>query len=177
MLAPRAGAETWQLSLDPAATRIAFTLPARLHTVRGTFALERAELRFDPDSGEANGEIVVDATSGDTGIDARDRVMHEEVLASAQHPEMALRLARIEVRERGADRLAGVAHGVFRVRGGEHPIAVRFEGTRSGGEARITARFDVPWVAWGLPDPSTFLLWVEKTLAVEVTSRGRLAGR
>ncbi len=174
-LAPlRVRAEPLLLTFDPAQTRIAFTLEARLHTVRGSFSLLAGELRFDPDTGEAAGEIRVDARSGDTGIDARDRVMHEEVLASAQHPELVLRIARIEVQERGENRLAGAAHGSFLVRSVSHPVALRFEGTRNGERARVSAHFEVPWVAFGLPDPSNFVLRVEPTLAVEVSAAASL---
>ena len=61
-----------------------------------------------------------------------------------------------------------------RVRGASHPIAVAFEGTRDGADARVEAHFTVPWVAWGLPDPSNWLLSVEKTLEVRIETRGAL---
>lgn len=167
-------AEPFRLVLDSAATEISFTLGARLHTVRGHFSLAAGEVAFDPDTGAASGEIRVDARSGDTGIDRRDRVMHEEVLDSAHHPLLVLRPERIEVSRREADALAGTLFGRFELRGVSHPIAISFEGTRRGERAELTARFDVPWVAWGLPDPSNALLSVEKTLAVSVSARGRL---
>jgi polyisoprenoid-binding protein YceI len=173
--APPALAEPFRLVLDPAATEISFTLGARLHTVRGRFALAAGELRFDPDTGAASGEIRVDARSGDTGIDRRDRVMHEQVLDSAAHPLLVLRPERIEVARREPDALAGTLLGRFEVRGGSHPIELAFEGAREGGRARVAVRFDVPWVAWGLPDPSSFVLRVEKTLAVSVSAAGTLA--
>ena len=169
-----AAAEPFRLVLDPAATEVSFTLGARLHTVRGRFALAAGELRFDPDSGAASGEIRVDARSGDTGIGRRDRVMHEEVLDSARHPLLVLRPERIEVARREADALSGRLFGRFEVRGGSHPIALDFKGTRTGERARVSARFDVPWVAWGLPDPSNAILRVDDVLAVEVRAGGEL---
>jgi polyisoprenoid-binding protein YceI len=161
-------AEPFRLVLDPAATEISFTLGARLHTVRGSFALVTGELAFDPDSSAASGEIRVDARSGDTGIDRRDRVMHEEVLDSARHPLLLFRPERVDVLERGPDALAGRLFGRFEVRGVSHPLALSFEGTRTGERGAVTVRFDVPWVAWGLPDPSNALLSVDDKLAVEV---------
>ncbi len=174
-LAPAAHAEPFRLVLDPAATEISFTLGARFHTVRGRFALAAGELAFDPDTGAASGEIRVDATSGDTGIDRRDHVMHEDVLDSAHHPLLVLRPERIEVKRRSADALAGTLFGSFEVRGASHPISLAFEGTRSGERARVTVTFDVPWVAWGLPNPSNVLLSVDDTLAVSVSAAGTLA--
>jgi polyisoprenoid-binding protein YceI len=172
-----AAAEPYRLVLDPAATEISFTLGARLHTVRGRFALAAGELVFDPETGAASGEIRVDARSGDTGIDRRDRVMHEEVLDSARHPLLVLRPERIEVSRESADVLAGTLFGRFEVRGGRHPVALAFEGSRQGERARVSVRFEVPWVAWGLPNPSNALLRVGETLAVEVSAGGRLAPR
>jgi polyisoprenoid-binding protein YceI len=169
-----AAAEPLRLVLDPAATEIRFTLPARLHTVRGRFALASGEIRFDPETGAAGGEIRVDARSGDTGIARRDRVMHEDVLDSARRPWLVLRPERITVARRSKGALAGTLIGTFEVRGASHPIEVAFEGMRESDAARITVRFDVPWVAWGLPDPSNLVLAVDDVLAVEVSARGRL---
>jgi polyisoprenoid-binding protein YceI len=168
-------AEPWRIVLDPAATRIGFTLGARLHTVRGTFALTAGELVFDPDTGAASGEIRVDARSGDTGIDRRDRVMHEEVLDSAHHPLLVLRPERLQAAERGADALSGRMFGRFEVRGAAHPLALDFEGRRAGERAEVRVRFDVPWVAWGLPDPSNAILSVDDVLKVQVEARGTIA--
>jgi polyisoprenoid-binding protein YceI len=169
-----AAAEPFRLVLDPAAADISFTLGARLHTVRGRFALAAGEVAFDPDTGAASGEIRVDARSGDTGIDRRDRVMHEEVLDSAHHSLLVLRPERIDVTRREADALAGTLHGRFEVRGASHPIELAFEGSRQGARARVGVRFDVPWVAWGLPNPSNLLLRVDETLAVTVSAGGTL---
>jgi polyisoprenoid-binding protein YceI len=173
-VASHARAEPFRLVLDPTATEIGFTLGARLHTVRGRFALASGEVRFDPETGAASGEIRVDAKSGDTGVAQRDRVMHEEVLDSAAHPLLVLRPERLEVTKREADAVAGRLFGSFEVRGARHPITLDLGATRSGERARVTVRFDVPWVAWGLPDPSNFVLRVEKTLAVEVSAGGTL---
>lgn len=170
-----ARAEPYRLVLDPEATRVAFTLGATLHTVEGTFAMQSGEVGFDPDTGEATGRIVVDARSGDTGNARRDRVMHEEVLASAEYPVLLLVPERIDVSRRGPDAIAGTLTGQFEVRGSRHPVTVSFDGSRDGTAARMEARFAVPWVAWGLPDPSNWLLSVAKSLDVAVDSRGVLS--
>ena len=68
-----------------------------------------------------------------------------------------------------------VLEGQFEVRGDRHPITLTFEGSREGTAARVEARFAVPWVAWGLPDPGNFLLSVDKSLDVVVESRGVLS--
>jgi polyisoprenoid-binding protein YceI len=174
-LAAPAAAEPYRLTLDPAATEIAFTLGATLHTVRGNFALASGEVAFDPDTGAASGEVRVDARSGDTGIDRRDRVMHEEVLDSPRHALLVLLPERLEVTRRDADALAGRLFAQMEVRGERHPLTLDFEGTRRAGAGEVRLRFDVPWLAWGLPDPSNVVLRVDEVIAVEVTTRGALA--
>jgi len=65
-LAPALRAQEAVVTLDPAATKIDFTLGATLHTVHGTFKLKSGEIRFDPATGKASGAVIVDATSGYT---------------------------------------------------------------------------------------------------------------
>jgi len=59
--------------LDPRKTTIAVTLGASLHAVHGTFRAARGNILFDPAAGAASGSIVVDATSGATGVRATTR--------------------------------------------------------------------------------------------------------
>src|ERR1700722_711730 len=76
------------LELDPSKTLIEFRLPGPLHTIHGTFKLERGTIIADPATGKAGGSIVVDARSGDTGIGARDNEMQESVLEAQRYPEI-----------------------------------------------------------------------------------------
>src|SRR5258708_37096840 len=96
-LGSAAAAQDTAFQLDPAQTSVKFTLGDVLHTVRGTFQLKRGGLQFEPASGKISGEIVVDATSGESGSGMRDRKMHKEVLESEQYPEISFRPDRIEV--------------------------------------------------------------------------------
>ena len=50
------------LVIDPAQTKVEFTLGGLLHTVHGTFQLKRGTLRFDPQSGSASGDHVCRAS-------------------------------------------------------------------------------------------------------------------
>ena len=59
------------------------------------FKLKHGALQLDP-AGKISGEIVVDATSGDSGSGMRDRKMHKEVLESERYPEISFRPDRVE---------------------------------------------------------------------------------
>src|SRR5215467_5761744 len=90
-LTPKATAAPAQdiLVLDPVRSHVAFTLHGNLHTVHGTFALKRGSLRVDPKTGLAQGEFVIDATSGGSNDKLRDDKMKDGILEVAQYPEIS----------------------------------------------------------------------------------------
>ncbi len=83
-----AAAQQLQITLDPAQTKIKWTLGDSLHTVEGTFKLKSGSIVFDPKTGDASGQIVVDAKSGESGNGKRDAKMQKEVLESERFPEI-----------------------------------------------------------------------------------------
>jgi polyisoprenoid-binding protein YceI len=163
-------AEQVDLTFDPARTTIDFTLDATMHKVHGTFQLVRGTVRYDPETGEASGRIVVDARSGDTGNAKRDRDMHGKVLKSEAHPEIVLVPERVvgDLPSEGSNDMTVV--GGFRIGGARHTIEIPIAVVVHGNDAEIKARFEVPFVEWGLEDPSKFLLRVAKEVAVTVTT-------
>ena len=92
--------QTREISLNfvPAKTSVNFTLGDVLHTVHGSFNVKSGNVHFDPASNKISGEILVDAASGHSGSDGRDKKMHSEVLESARYPEIAFRPDRVEGR-------------------------------------------------------------------------------
>jgi polyisoprenoid-binding protein YceI len=167
---------TWRLSLDPAATEITFELGATLHTVRGRFTLRSGDLAFDPDTGAIRGRVVVDATSGDTGNERRDRVMHVDVLESARHPDFLLVPRAIADPVREADGLRGTLEATLSIRDTPHAIAIPIVARRTAaGRGEVSGSVEIPWVAWGMHDPSNFVLRVDKTLTVRFRAEGTLS--
>lgn len=160
--------QTVALRIDPAQTQVEFTLGAVLHTVHGTFRLERGEIRFDPATGSASGELVVDATSAQSGNDARDKDMHTKVLESGRYPEIVFRPDRVvgKVAAQGPSQVR--LHGIFSIHGAEHEIEIPAEVEAAGGQYRATVKFSVPFVEWGMKDPSTLFLRVDKRVDITI---------
>jgi polyisoprenoid-binding protein YceI len=156
------------LRIEPAQTQVEFTLGAVLHTVHGTFRLKRGEMRFDPAGGSASGELVVDATSAESGDGARDKHMHKDVLESDRYPEIIFRPDRVvgKVAAQGASQVR--LHGVFSIHGAEHEVELPADVEAGGGQYRATVKFSVPFVQWGMKDPSTMFLRVEKHVDVTI---------
>jgi polyisoprenoid-binding protein YceI len=119
--------------------------------------------------------IVVDLARGETGHRRRDRNMHRDVLRTARFPAAAFRPERLEgeVPASGEGRLT--LHGRVELLGVEHELAIPATVVRDGDRLEIRARFRVPYVEWGVPDPSTPMLRVEEHVDVEVRAVGRLA--
>src|SRR6202047_2620199 len=84
------------LTLDPTQSRVHWTVDSTLHTVHGTFALKSGTVHFDPETGKAGGEIVVAATSGESGSKSRDARMHKEILETPSYPEVIFRPTQVE---------------------------------------------------------------------------------
>ena len=146
-----------------------------LHTVHGTFQLRHGDIVFDNETGKAGGEVVVDATSGESGSGTRDGRMHKNVLESAKYPDVSFTPDHLE----GKVELTGVSnvklHGTFRIHGGAHEITVPVKVTANGGSLDAEIKFEVPFVAWGMKDPSTLILRVNKSVEIVLRATGRLS--
>ncbi len=83
--APQPPANEIVLGIDPVQSKVHWTLESTVHTVHGSFAFKKGNLQLNTSTGKTSGEIVVDAASGNSGNDSRDKKMHKEVLESARY--------------------------------------------------------------------------------------------
>jgi polyisoprenoid-binding protein YceI len=160
------------ITLDPSTTSIRWTLDTTAHTVHGTFKLKNGAFKIDPATGGVNGEIVVDAASGDSGDSARDKHMHSAVLESAQYPTIAFRPTHIDGKIDLAATGSVVVDGILNLHGQDHPMKITVDLHPHGVGVALATHFTVPFIAWGLKDPSTFIFRTGKqvTLDVEATA-------
>src|ERR1700719_1379121 len=130
------------LSLDPAQSIVHWTVDSSLHTVHGTFALKRGNLHFDPETGKAGGEIVVSATSGESGNNSRDSRMHKEILETAKYPDVIFRPTQVE----GKVALSGASdvtlHGVFSIHGADHDLTALVHAELMGDRWKGTGKLE-----------------------------------
>jgi len=158
------------LNPDPAHTTVQFKLPATLHTVHGSFKLKKGAIRFNPATGRISGELVVDATSANSGSDGRDRRMHKEILESAQYPEIVFTPDRVDgaVAPQGASQIQ--VHGMFRIHGAAHEITLPVQVQMNDGKASVRTSFTIPYVQWGMRNPSTTFLHVGDKVEIEAAT-------
>jgi polyisoprenoid-binding protein YceI len=156
------------LIVDPAQTRVEFTLGSTLHTIHGSFLLKRGTLRFDTVTGKASGELVVDAASGDSGSHARDHRMHASILESGQYPEIVFRPDRVEGKVAAQGKSQVMLHGVFTIHGADHEITLPMMVEADGGGYNADTTFVIPYVKWGMKNPSTLFLRVNDKVELTI---------
>jgi polyisoprenoid-binding protein YceI len=164
----------FRLQLDRSLSGAAILLTGNFHSVEGSFALKRGAIQYDPASGKASGEIVLDALSGKTGSDGRDKKMHQDVLESTRFPEISFRPDHAE----GALATAGDStlqvHGIFSIHGADHeltiPVTVHLDGETWSAKAALR----VPYVSWGMKNPSVLFLRVAGFVDVQFHAAGSI---
>jgi polyisoprenoid-binding protein YceI len=169
-----ASAQSSEFQLDPARTTVQFTLGDVLHTVHGTFKLKHGALHLGP-AGKVSGEIVVDATSGDSGSTIRDRKMHKEILESARYPEIAFRPDRIDGSVAPQGKSSVMVHGIFSIHGTDREITVPAQVEIGSDHWSANVHFTVPYEKWGMKNPSNLFLKVSDTVEIDLTASGSVA--
>ena len=162
------------LEIDPAQSKVHWTLGSSLHTVHGSFAFKKGTLQLDTSTGKASGEIVVDATSGISGNDSRDKKMHREVLESGRYAEVIFRPDRVEGKITPQGIFTVQVNGFFVLHGREHELTVPVQAELAGDHWTGSAKFNVPFIDWGLKNPANFFLKVNHAVEIDLELKGSL---
>jgi polyisoprenoid-binding protein YceI len=64
--------------------------------------------------------------------------------------------------------------GTFTIHGASHPITVTAVVRVTGANFTISTHFLVPYIQWGMRDPSTFILTVSKQVQIHFEAAGRI---
>lgn len=167
-----AWAQPLDLKCDPQQTTSKWVLPDALHTVRGDFKVKRCQLHFDSASSKMEGEVVFDATSGQSGNSGRDAKMHKDVLESARYPEILFRPDHVEGAVAPQGESTVKVHGQFTIHGAAHEVLIPVTVKLTAGAWSATAHFPVPYVKWGMKDPSILFLRVGDTVDIDFSGAG-----
>jgi polyisoprenoid-binding protein YceI len=175
VLAPAALAQHQTFVVNPDASEVKITLNPTHEVVNGAFHVQSGSIEFDRGTPKMLGSVVVLAGSGKTGNDSRDKKMNKDILKVEQYATVSFEPKTYT----GALALSGDSNlqvtGIFTLLGTPHeitiPILVHLEGTT----ATAKAHFVVPYVQWGLKNPS-FLIWkADNDVAIDLFLAGRLS--
>ena len=122
----------------------------------------------------AGGEIDVDATSGSSGLRVRDHRMKDAILETQKFPRIQFVPRRVDAHVEADGRFQAKLRGVLTLHGTEHEMTIDAEGHLNDQQVDATCAFSIPYVEWGLADPSLPLLSVSKVVEIRVTTAGHV---
>jgi polyisoprenoid-binding protein YceI len=172
--APAALAQHQTFQAIPESSEVKFTLGDVLHTVHGTFHVQRGSIDFDRTTPKMAGSIFVAAGSGNSGNETRDRRMSKDILDAPHFAEASFAPHSYQGTIAPAGDSTIEVAGTFILHGAPHELTMPLTVHVEGENCTVRTHFSVPYVKWGLKDPSTFVLRVSKDVEIDLTLVGRL---
>jgi polyisoprenoid-binding protein YceI len=164
--------QTFVVNTD--ASEVKMTLKTNHEVVNGTFHIQSGSIEFDRSSPKMAGSVVVLAGSGDTGSSMRDKRMKNEILHVADYAQVSFDPKTYV----GTIAPAGDSNiqvsGIFTLLGTPHPITIPMLVHIEGSGATAKAHFTVPYVQWGLKNPSLMIWKADNDVAIDLDLKGQL---
>jgi len=174
LVALSASAQRQTFIVDPNASQVAWALGGNGHHVEGTFHVQTGSIDFDRAAHAISGSVVVAAGSGNSGEPSRDKKMNKDVLDVEHYSEITFAPQKFD----GAIAPTGDStiqvSGTFTLHGTPHDLSVPMQIHIDGGSLTAKTHFAVPYVKWGLKDPSVFILKVAKEVEIDLTLTGKV---
>jgi polyisoprenoid-binding protein YceI len=175
LLAPAALAQHQTFVVNPDASGVNMTLKTTHELVNGTFHVQSGSIEFDRSTPRMSGSVVVLAGSGKTGNDSRDKKMYRDILEVEQYATVSFEPKTYT----GAIAPSGDSTiqvtGIFTLLGTPHEITVPMLVHLEGTSATAKAHFVVPYVQWGLKNPS-FMIWkADNDVAIDLNLVGAIS--
>jgi polyisoprenoid-binding protein YceI len=122
-----------------------------------------------------SGEVVVAAGSGKTGNDGRDRKMTTDVLDASHFADISFAPKSYRGPIAASGDSAIEVSGIFTLHGTPHDMTVPMQLHIDSARCTATTHIVVPYVLWGLKDPSIFILKVGRQVDVNLSFVGFLS--
>src|ERR1035441_3733216 len=165
-LAPAAFAQHETLSINPDASQVTFALAGTGHHVQGTFHVQKGSIEFSPEAQKLSGSVIVAAGSGNSGDPSRDKKMNTDVLDTDHFAEVTFAPNSYQGTLAASGDSTIQVSGVFTLHGTPHDLTLPMQIHMDGSTLTAKGHFSVPYVKWGLKDPSFFVLKVAKDVDI-----------
>jgi polyisoprenoid-binding protein YceI len=175
MLAPAALAQRQTFAVNPGASEVRMMLNTTHEVVHGTFHIQSGSVEFDRTSPGMSGLVIVLADSGKTGNGIRDKKMNNDILKVDQYRvvSFAPKTYTGTITPSGDSTIQ--VSGVFTLLGSPHDLTIPMQIQLDGSKATARAHFVVPYVQWGLKNPS-FLFWkAAQDVAIDLDLVGQVS--
>jgi len=163
-----------QYQINPAKSKVAFDLGG-FHEVNGLFDVTSGQITFDKKTGKMSGNIVVSAASGNSGDSARDKVMRKNELHVSKFPQITFAPSQFTGTLSSSGESTLQVHGTFTLIGKPHEIVVPMTVQVSGNWCTAKGTFTLPYVSWGMKQPSMMFMKEAKDVKIDVTFEGTLS--
>ena len=159
---------------DPSACQVSWALGGNGHHVTGTFHVQSGTVDFDRAAHTISGSIVVAAGSGNSGEPSRDKKMNKDVLEVERYSEITFAPQKFDgaISPNGDSTIQ--VSGTFTLHGTPHDLTVPMQIHIDNEALTAKTHFTVPYVKWGLKDPSVFILKVAKDVDIDLTLVGKV---
>jgi polyisoprenoid-binding protein YceI len=174
-LAPVAFSQQQTFTVNPDASKVAFALAGTGHHVDGTFHVQSGSINFDPSAQKISGTVVVAAGSGDSGDKGRDKKMNTDVLDAPHFADVTFAPQTYQGTIAPSGDSTIQVSGTFTLHGTPHDLTVPMQIHLEGTACTAKTQFTVPYVKWGLKDPSFFVLKVAKEVEIDLSLAGQLS--
>ena len=171
---PAALAQHESLSVNPDASQVAFTLGGTGHRVQGTFHVQKGLIDFNPSTQRISGSVIVGAASGNSGEPGRDKNMNNNVLDTDHFAEVTFAPSSYQGTLATSGDSTIQVSGTFTLHGTAHDLTLPMQIHIDGTILTAKGHFTVPYVKWGLKDPSIFILKVAKEVDIDLTLSGQV---
>jgi len=162
-------------TVAPDSSQVAFALAGTGHHVNGTFHVQSGSVDFDSAASRISGSIVVAAGSGNSGEPGRDKKMNSDVLDVARYSGVTFAPKSYQGTIAASGDSTIQVTGIFTLHGTPHDMTLPMQIHIDGNNLTAKTHFVVPYVQWGLKDPSIFVLKVAKEVEIDLTLVGRVA--
>ena len=172
---PVALAQHQTFTANPDASQVGFALAGTGHHVNGTFHVQSASVDFDRTAMNISGSVIVAAGSGNSDEPSRDKKMNTDVLDVAHFADVSFAPKSYQGSIATSGDSTIQVTGVFTLHGTPHDLTVPMQIHIDGTSLTAKTHFKVPYVQWGLKDPSIFVLKVAKEVDIDLTLVGSLS--
>jgi polyisoprenoid-binding protein YceI len=168
-------AQRQTFNIDPNASAVKMALKTTHEIVNGTFHVDSGSIGYDRKVSSISGTVVVAAGSGKTGNDSRDKKMNKDILKVQQYSTVTFTpKSYTGTIAPSGDSTIQVA-GVLTLLGAPHDITVPMHVHIDGAGCTAKTHFMIPYVQWGLKNPS-FLIWkADNDVAIDLDLVGHLS--
>ena len=175
VLAPAALGQHQTFVVTPDTSEVKMTLQTYPDLVNGAFHVQSGSIEFDRSSLKMSGSVAVLAGSGKTGNDSRDKKMNKDILKVERYATVSFEPKAYTGAIAPSGDSAIQVTGIFTLLATPHQITIPIQVHIEGTAATAKAHFVVPYVQWGLKNPS-FLIWkADNDVAIDLNLTGRLS--